>query len=52
MQPGFWLWPVPPPGTLRVSCEWPLLGIALATVELDGSALARAAAAATKLWGS
>lgn len=28
-KPGFWLWPLPPQGPLRISCEWPLVGIAI-----------------------
>ena len=31
MKPGYWLWPLPPPGPLRISCEWPLGAIAVTT---------------------
>ena len=50
MNPGFWLWPLPEPGTIRVSCEWPLVEIPLSTVELDGAAIVEAAARAVPLW--
>ena len=50
MQPGFWLWPLPEPGVLRVSCEWPLVELPLSTVELDGDALVSAASTVEKLW--
>jgi hypothetical protein len=39
MKPGYWLWPLPPPGPVRVSTEWPLVEVTLATVELDGRRL-------------
>ncbi len=47
----YWLWPLPPAGPIRVSCEWPIVGIPLATVEVDG-ALAAAAAGVVPLWPS
>jgi hypothetical protein len=50
MRPSFWLWPLPPPGAVRVVCEWPLLDIPLTTVELDGGELRSAASRALKLW--
>jgi hypothetical protein len=43
MRPGFWLWPLPEPGTLRLSVEWPVVKIPLSTVELDGARLREAA---------
>ena len=52
MRPGSWLWPLPAAGPIRVSCEWPLVGIGLATVELDGGALVAAAAKSAQLWPS
>jgi len=39
MKPGYWLWPLPPAGPLRISCEWPFVDISLTTVELDGDPL-------------
>jgi hypothetical protein len=50
MRPGFWLWPVPAPGTIRLSCEWPLVDIPLSGVDLDAELLREACGRATKLW--
>ena len=45
-----WLWPLPPPGRLRVVCEWPAYGIAETSVELDAAELVEAAAQARRVW--
>ena len=50
MKPGYWLWPLPPPGPLRISCEWPLVDIAMTTVEIDANNLLGAASRARSLW--
>lgn len=50
MNPGYWLWPLPKRGTIRVFCEWPLVEIPLSTAELDGAALASAAERAVPVW--
>jgi len=50
MKPGYWLWPLPPPGQLRISCEWPLVDIAMTTVEIDADVLLDAASCARSLW--
>ena len=50
LRPGYWLWPLPSPGTIRISCEWPLVDISLATAEIDADALRDAASRATPLW--
>jgi hypothetical protein len=50
MHPDYWVWPLPEPGTIRVSCEWPLVGIALSSAEVDGAVLVEAAARALPLW--
>lgn len=50
MKPGYWLWPLPPAGPLRISCEWPLVEIGMTTVEIDGDALLEAASRARTLW--
>lgn len=50
MKPGYWLWPLPGEGTLRLVVEWPVAGIALAESELDGTAIAAAAANVLRLW--
>jgi hypothetical protein len=50
MQNDYWVWPLPEPGPFRVSCEWPLVGIALSTVEIDGAVLVEAATRVVPLW--
>jgi hypothetical protein len=50
MQPGYWLWPLPPSGALRLFCEWPTAGIALSTVEIDADAIRAAAERTTPLF--
>ncbi len=47
---AFWLWPLPPTGTLRLFCEWPVAQIELSSVELDPSPILEAAARTTELW--
>lgn len=47
---GFWLWPLPPARTLRVSCEWPVAGIGLTATELDAGPLLEAATRASRIW--
>lgn len=48
--PSYWLWPLPEPGPLRVSCEWPVVSIPLSTVEIDGAPLVAAAERVVSLW--
>jgi hypothetical protein len=50
LQPGYWLWPLPPSGPLRIACEWPLVEIGLTSIEIDGSALIEAAGRSADLW--
>ena len=50
MNPGYWLWPLPPPGTLRLFVEWPSLDVELSSIELDGAAIVEAAARSRPLW--
>lgn len=50
MRQGYWLWPLPQPGPILVSCEWPLVAIALSTVEIDGAPLVAAAERVVTLW--
>lgn len=49
LHPGYWLWPLPQPGVLKLSCEWPIAGIPFTTVELDAAPLREAAARAIAL---
>jgi hypothetical protein len=50
MRPGFWIWPLPPDGPIRLVVEWPMLGIPTTSAELDGGELRAAAERAVKLW--
>ncbi|MHB8468870.1 MAG: hypothetical protein ACYDCH_03830 [Gaiellaceae bacterium] len=49
-NPGYWLWPLPPAGVLRLFVEWPALDVPLTPAELDVAPLLQAAAAAQALW--
>jgi hypothetical protein len=51
LRPGYWLWPLPAAGPLRLSCEWPAVDISLSTVEIDGTRLTAAAEGVVELWG-
>jgi hypothetical protein len=50
MRPGYWLWPLPEPGTLDLVCEWPIAGIALSKLEIDATQLRGAAERVERLW--
>jgi hypothetical protein len=50
MNHDYWVWPLPEPGTIQVSCEWPLVAIALSTVEIDGAVLVEAAERVLPPW--
>ena len=45
MNPGYWLWPLPPAAALRLFVEWPAVEIALSSVELAGEPLLEAGVA-------
>ncbi|SPL88251.1 unnamed protein product [[Actinomadura] parvosata subsp. kistnae] len=47
---GLWLWPSPPPQRFELAVEWPVGGIELSMVELDGAAIAAAAQQAILYW--
>jgi hypothetical protein len=47
---GFYIWPLPPAGTLAFVCEWPAAAIELTRNEIDTDALRAAAADAVTLW--
>lgn len=47
---GFWVWPLPPRGTLAFVCEWPLADISETRSEIDSAILRDAAAEAAELW--
>jgi hypothetical protein len=42
-SPSQWVWPLPPPGTLTMVCEWPAVGIPLTRSELDAQLILDAA---------
>lgn len=45
-----WLWPLPPPGPLRLVCSWPDRGVAETTTEVDAGPMRAAAAQAASCW--
>ena len=45
-----WLWPLPPPGSFEFVVEWHNMGIDTTSVQLDGSAIVRAAERALPYW--
>ena len=45
-----WVWPLPPPGGVRVVWEWPIAGIPLTRFELEGDSIRRSAERAVVLW--
>ncbi|MFC4006308.1 hypothetical protein ACFOY2_03685 [Nonomuraea purpurea] len=47
---GLWLWPSPPPETFELAVEWPIGGIELSIVELDGTAITSAAQLSAPYW--
>lgn len=50
MNPGYWLWPLPPAGTLRLFVEWPAAEIELSFVELAAEPLLEASSRSQPLW--
>ena len=49
LHPGYWLWPLVAAGTMRMSVEWPLVGIPFTTVVLDATPFREAGLRAVKL---
>ena len=47
---GYWLWPLPTAGVVRLFCEWPIAEIDLTGTEVDTAPLAEAAANVARLW--
>jgi hypothetical protein len=45
-----WLWPLPPAVPFEFAVEWPLAGIPLTIIELDGAAIATAALSSSPYW--
>lgn len=46
----YWLWPLPPAGTLTIVCEWRQVGIDLTTSVVDAGLVVAAAARAQDVW--
>jgi hypothetical protein len=47
---ALWMWPLPPPGPLTVTCSWPERGFPDTDVVLDGDAIRAAADQARPFW--
>ena len=47
----YWLWPLPPPGRLRVVFQWPQQGIETTTHDVDAQPFLDAAARSQPVWG-
>jgi hypothetical protein len=45
-----WIWPLPPPGPVTVTCSWPSRGLRDARLVLDGDAIQAAARRAQPFW--
>ena len=48
----YWIWPLPPPGVLKIACEWPAEGIPLTFYELNGDEIHQAAQESVSFWTS
>ena len=49
---SLWIWPLPPPGPVTVTCSWPAQGLHDAGIVLDGDAIRAAASQALPFWTS
>ncbi|HEY3868921.1 MAG TPA: hypothetical protein VGM10_11250 [Actinocrinis sp.] len=47
---SLWLWPLPPPGPLTLTCSWPHRGLQDASIILDADAIRAAADRARPFW--
>src|SRR5580704_2059762 len=47
---SLWIWPLPPPGPVTVTCSWPGHGLHDAGIVLDGDAIRAAASQARPFW--
>jgi hypothetical protein len=45
-----WIWPLPPPGPVTVTCSWPSRGLHDARLVMDGDAIQAAARLAQPFW--
>ena len=46
----YWVWPLPPPGSLAFVCEWPAVGIPESRAETDAGQVLEAAQRSVVLW--
>ena len=46
----YWIWPLPPPGTLTFAIEWPSKGIELSMKEVDADLIIDASKSSEVLW--
>ena len=46
----YWIWPLPPPGPLVVSCEWPQAAIPVTERQVDADLIRAASLRAIELW--
>jgi hypothetical protein len=46
----YWVWPLPPEGTLAFTCEWPGRGLSKSRYEVDAAEIRRAGGASKRLW--
>ena len=46
----FWLWPLPPPGTLTFAIEWPSEGLHLTKHDVDAALFTEASKQSEALW--
>ena len=46
----YWVWPLPPEGTVKFVCEWPVFGIPETSVELDSALIREASERAVSVW--
>jgi hypothetical protein len=51
MQQLLWLWPLPPAQTFDLVFQWPVAGIAMTRVPIDGAAVVEAAGQARPFIG-
>ena len=47
---SLWIWPLPPPGPVTMTCSWPDRGLHDARLVLDGDAIRAAAGQAVPFW--
>lgn len=51
-QQTYWVWPLPPPGTLKFACAWPAFDIPESIVSVDSSLVIAAASRCAVIWPS